>query len=798
MTPAFSKLMTASEGRYLTRLEEEQALAYSLEHRQRMLVSRMIEDNEHSIIDYATHAFCDVVGDFDGPRGSMRRKKGHQDGRIMLRFMAQAVREGSPEIFFEKVLSWLVGHLDERNVTGHHMEVFCHFIHQGVRRELPANLYGFVDPIFEEVVAFIRRSGHSGVILRAHRRIAEFAVNRIMDIMPDVKAAYGVSSMPKCKRDFELLIKEVARLMKSRSQLEMNQRFANWLVDRLMNQVAYDHKVWHWSFLALREAVVHCCGADAGAAVSDLFETMAEHSVHLASAVETAGAASEIANAAVEQLLEMGEPLGLLRKDEFKTLVSMVDRELLCRLVVLNASGPLESQPDALAELWTSEVVAKMPSRETGFLAANLKLLLEHAKQQVSGESAEQLRNAVMQLVSVARRTETVDRLSAVADEIANEFAEWTVEAFGKSARTARACYRDMRLALAKVASLLPAGPSSVNGDQFRRYLVEYVLPSEPATAQVMEQSYRRVIELVEQHLSEEDARLVRAYFEEAIGCFGRYDRLKGIRKHLEHLTISAVERGYQASPRHESLQRHGIEAGQRDGAFLLEKTIQTATIGGSIAERHLHEYFLNEQVRLSKLPGGVVVEFVRGLQEQVRDYPEMVDLMVGLAKAAPAYTTALKLNTNSAELARIISEQAIKQSPGYRERIGEHGLEACMRDNSVMIRGLASWMQVEPFDVIPFREWWMRRIGKNIRNLPEAADSMDLYSIINVDGMLMGLQAHLDHEEYTYAKDYLYRMVAPEGSEKRTAKRNGSAVRMPALPNMSAMPMTFSDVGSL
>ena len=788
--------MTASEGRYLTSIEEECAVASSIELKHRMMVSRLIQQNEYSIVDYATQAFCDIMPTFDAPKGSVRRKKGHQDGRIMLRYIAQSIREGSSEIFFEKVLSWLIGHLDERNVTGQNMEIFCHFIHQGVRRELPSNLHGFVEPVFEEVIDFIRRASHSGTILRAHRRIAEFAVNRIMDILPDVKAAYGVSSLPKCKRDFEFLVKEVARVMKAQSQPEMNEQFAAWLTDRLINQVSYSHEVWHWSFLALREGVVHCCGPEAGAAVSPLFEAMADHSQHLVYAVELSVAASDISAATADKLLEMGEPLGLLRKDEFKTTVTMVNRELLTRLAVLSASVDADSQSAQLADLWCNSVMPKMPSRSTGFLAANLKSLLDASKGRVSESAAEVFREAIMRLIAVARRVETAGRLAGLVEEITADVADWAVDSLGSSAKASRACHRDVRLALAHVVTLLPAGPSSQNGYQFRQYLVQYVLPNDPATASVMEQTYRRIIEAIESHLPTDDARLVKAYFEDAIGCFERYSRLKGVRNNIDHFTVSAVERGYQAAPRHESLARHGIEAGRRDGAFLLEKAVQAAVISGDQAEMSLHEYFVNEQVRLSKLPGGVVVEFLRGLQEQVRDYPEIVELLVGLAKAAPAYTSAIRINQHSNELAKSISVQVINSSPGYRERIGDKGLEACQRDNSVMIRGLAQFMQTSPLDVMPFRAWWMRRIGKNIRNKPEAADASDLFSIINIQGLLSGLQQTLDPEELTYVSAYLNRIVQPEGTHDDRRHTFGSAAAR-AVSNFGVtLPMSFSDVG--
>jgi hypothetical protein len=523
---------------------------------------------------------------------------------------------------------------------------------------------------------------------------------------------------------------------------------------------------------------------------------MADRSRQLVAAVQLANAASEIANDTSDRLIEMGQPLGLLRKDEFKTQVSMVNRELIMRLAVLNASGSVDDQLDSLAEVWNSEVCAKMPSRETGFLAANLKLLLEVAHDHVGEEAAEHLRESVLRLVNVARRTETAGRLAEVADTIANEATQSAIDSLGASAGASRSCYRDLRLSLARVATLLPAGPSSVNGHRFRDYLVRYVLPNDPATPQVMEQVYRKLVALIEDKLPEEDAKQIRAYYEDAIPCFAKYAELKGIYRNIHRYTITAVERGYQADPRHDSLKRQGIEAGRRDGAFLLEKAVQAAVISGAAAEANLHEYFRNEQVRLSKLPGGVVVEFLRGLQEQIRDYPEMVELLVGLAKAAPAYTTALKLNAFGDELATQISTQTIKQSPGYRERIGEHGLEACIRDYSVTIRGLSRWMQRQPFDVMPFREWWMRRIGKNIRNLPEAADASDLFSIVDVDGLLHAMQHHLDNEELNYATDYLHRMVNPEGRENGTSAGERGRVRNPVVTAGSMTQISYSDIG--
>ncbi len=129
-------------------------------------------------------------------------------------------------------------------------------------------------------------------------------------------------------------------------------------------------------------------------------------------------------------------------------------------------------------------------------------------------------------------------------------------------------------------------------------------------------------MKILEAHATAEDARLVKGYFEESLSLFERHTRLHSVAAHADRYAVSATERGYQADPRHETLQRHGIKAGRRDGKFLIARTIQMAIVGGPRAEEALHAYFRNELVRFSNLPGSVMVEFIRGLLEQLREFP--------------------------------------------------------------------------------------------------------------------------------------------------------------------------------
>ena len=797
MDRAFSKQLTATEGRYLTAIEQEQAILASLELPHRMIVSRMLHQFEFEIVDYATQAYCDIASDFEAPAGSMRRKKGHQDGRIILRYIAQAVREGSCEILFEKVLSWLVGHLDASNVTGEQMEVFFHFLQQGVHRELPAHAHPFVDEAFESMLKFVMQASSSGLILRAHRRIAEFAADRVMNIMPDVKSKYGVASVPKCKRDFELVIKELARVMKSPTPMDMRRQFASWLIERLVSQVDYNSKVWYWSFLALREGIVECCGPSAALAVNDLFESLADNAESLQQAVKMSEKANEIADLAAVRLLERGETLGLLRSDEFQTAVSMANRQLISEIAVLHACGALDANTEHLSELWCNTVLPAMPSTQTSLLASNLKVLLEIVEGAWPTEVVAVFRTAVMQLVEVARRSESAMRLADIVDKVSMETADWAIDSFSQFAADRRASYRDVRLVLTKIITLIPSGPAGVNGHRFRAYLANMLLPNLPFNVSILRQVYDRAGRVLEAHASADDAKIMRGYLDEALPLFERHARLHAVAAHADRFAVSATERGYQVDPRHESLQRHGIKAGRRDGKFLVEKTIQTAIIGGPIAEMHLHEYFRNEQVRLSKLPGGLIVEFLRGMLEQLREYPEIAELLLGLAQAAPAYAGALRLNEQSQKLAANITTASLNAAPGYRDQIGASGKEACERDTSVMLRGLCHFLLHSPGDVSAFRAWWMRRIGQNIRTKPESFDASGSYAMHNLNEVLAGIRSGLDANEADTIEAYIREAFSVRASAT-SETNNGATRRVIPTINLSTplQSVTFADVG--
>jgi hypothetical protein len=564
-----------------------------------------------------------------------------------------------------------------------------------------------------------------------------------------------------------------------------------------MNQVEYSSEVWYWTFLTIREGIVECCGPDAAVAVNEMLEGMADNVDALIEAVKLTNMAGAVSDAVAEKLLQRGESLGLLRSDEFQTNVSMVNRQLISEIAILHACGAPETQVADLARIWGTNVLAQMPNSNTSLLATNLKLLLEVVNEHLGEQIGKAFRVWMQQTVEIARRTEAVSRLCEVIDRAAVESANWAIDNFSPFMADRRASYRDVRLVLSKILALIPAGPAGVNGIEFRQYIARYLLPNLSFNAGIMQQVYERVIRIVESHAEPDDAKLVRGYLEDAMGCFERHARFHRLPAGGERMVTNAVERGYHAAPRHESLQRHGMVAGRRDGKFLLEKVIEAATVGGPEAEAQLHQYFFNEQVRLSKLPGRVVVEFLRGMMEHLREFPEVAELMFGLTQAAPAYTGAIKINMHSKSWADSISKAAVDKAPAYREQLGAIGLEACARDNAVMLRGLSYFLIKSPGDVADFKKWWKQRIGKNIRLKPENFESSGPCAKTNFNEVISVFREHLDQDEADAIASYMGqvfdgRSLKSMSELTSSSKRPFLGMPLPATPQITS----FSDVG--
>ena len=183
---------------------------------------------------------------------------------------------------------------------------------------------------------------------------------------------------------------------------------------------------------------------------------------------------------------------------------------------------------------------------------------------------------------------------------------------------------------------------------------------------------------------------------------------------------------------------------------------------------------------------------------EQLREYPEIAELLIGLAQAAPAYSAAIRLNLHSVKLAEHITHASLNIAPAYRDQIGEAGRDACQRDTAVMIRGLAHFLMHSPGDISGFRSWWQKRIGSNIRSKPESFDASGAYAMHNLHEVIAGLRSVLDGNEADTIEAYIRQAFMARGS-MNSDNNTSSPRRLIPTVNLSGplQSVSFADVGN-
>jgi hypothetical protein len=158
-------------------------------------------------------------------------------------------------------------------------------------------------------------------------------------------------------------------------------------------------------------------------------------------------------------------------------------------------------------------------------------------------------------------------------------------------------------------------------------------------------------------------------------------------------------------------------------------------------------------------------------------------------------YTAAWKLDAISDEAAMRMAQQSVDQMANYRQAVGEGGVEACARDNAITIRGLATYLVQSPMDVEPFKQWWMKRIGKNLHIKPENFDASNPWGVINRFSLIDFLRDHLDSQELDAVDDYLSRTMAKQKEIRSSSTSTATGRPIPAVTSSAVPSMTFADI---
>ncbi len=193
------------------------------------------------------------------------------------------------------------------------------------------------------------------------------------------------------------------------------------------------------------------------------------------------------------------------------------------------------------------------------------------------------------------------------------------------------------------------------------------------------------------------------------------------------------------------------------------------------------------------------MVEFLRGILEQLREYPEIAELLMGLAAVAPAYTV-LTRSTNTAKPWRSVFQTAsVNSSQAYKEQLGERGLEACI---SRQLGHAACACQLSAFltgDVTGFRAWWRKRIGQNIVARRETLRPIPRERKQNFNELINALWSQLDRDEAETIEMYL-RQIFAVGQSNVATEKSGQNKRMVPIGTFAAsiQPRFVADVAAM
>jgi hypothetical protein len=730
MSRSIASRILNTGGRYLTVLEEEQILAWGLESPSRVAVSRLLEEHEDAIVAKATNRFCDGQVDFNAPAGSRRRVKGMQDGRLLLRHVAQSVREGSIEPLDQKVLSWFVGLLEEQEVTGRHVEIFLFLLGEAAREELPSRWHPLLDDVFDKAVSYTRQAAAGASVAARKGRIAEFAIDRLCKVMPAVEKKFASATRPKGRVDCEHLLLEMPKWLHNVDEAAAVEQATRWVVERLIGFVDFEPEVWNWHFLSLQEGIVQRCGAEVGLRTAPILEQLAQNSKRLVAAAAVFKHSVALGQAAAEALAPGLPSQGVDPSPATRSALAEAGRVFLTNLAVVTAGNGVDKSPARLAEIWCEEFLPALPRRDAAFYIPAVKALGGAVQRKLGGAGAELLGTAFRAAGEVAKRAEAAARLTTVAGTVVDRTAAHCytrIDAFREVDATYRmAGHRDLRLILSRIIQLLPSGPATVNRAPFRRWLADHVLAhlgNLPADAVV--EAYQLLGTALADEAAPEDFELVQGFLDEAVQCVEANALLTPALDRSAAAVGKAVARCYppkQDVPVDEQVDDGDVavrQAAERDGIHLVRATVKAARVGGEEATEDLLRWYREQIVRFSKLPGGTLAAFVTAVGEYFSDVPELAVLFERLAQSAPGMAAGLKIFDNSEALAQEATQKVLEKMPLYRDQIGAGGAQAALRDNTITLRGLGLHLVRANGDAGSFRDWWKVRIGKNIVTRP-------------------------------------------------------------------------------
>jgi hypothetical protein len=154
MQTRLSKLATLSEGRYLTRDEQQDLLGFASALPQRVKVAELVEQKEDGIVRALTEEMKRRYPNFPKYHDQAWAKC-NRDVTLVLRYDVQAMVFDDMKMLEDKVLYWLRTILAASNFTPQFVRDCYTILRDLCRQQLPPDAYRALEPYLERNISVV-------------------------------------------------------------------------------------------------------------------------------------------------------------------------------------------------------------------------------------------------------------------------------------------------------------------------------------------------------------------------------------------------------------------------------------------------------------------------------------------------------------------------------------------------------------------------------------------------------------------------------------------------------------------
>ncbi len=652
--------------------------------------ARKLWEKESEISIWAVDTHCELHPEINSPRGSLRRKKGYEDGRHIIRAIANCVKSGDLHPLCEEILSWFAIGDPAHRVTAQDIEFFISFVHQSCRRSLGAKDASIVDELMETAKAHCRQAGACWSLKTNAHALAEATQSILGSLKPHV----GDSSQRWIRMedifDYERFFIALAETVSHQPHHSLEQ-FTDWLLSNILVHVDYPCETWQARLTAMQQAILQVLGVDATRRTEPVFEHLRVHIKRFGPASAVARVASLAAHHVARYYMEV-VPVATQSISQRVASLQQGMSQLLQGLARLHAAGMLNNSSSATAKLWNHLYTTQLQLPGNLDPIELVSLLLEQVKQHTDGSDLDAFFTEATHLQTVIKQSRWLSSQAEVPSTV--PFCDTSSEAVQNEQQAALwSSLPTAILATALECSLSSRGAQDVA--DFSRWLFDMVLPRFDTEGKQVQAALKTVSVFVAE-LSDELQAAVKPYFQAAEQARQLWMKRPALLEATQKRMSAAVAECYKLYPNH-PMRRNGEKTnGQRDGIFLMEELLRTVAMGQPGRARLL-QFYRDEIAFQAKLPARGLMAYLSELNSALEPWPDIAALLQEAIDATPYYTSAVLIYQNMVRTAEQLTNILLQSAPEVESKVGQGARVALLRYNTILVRSFARQLMHYP-----------------------------------------------------------------------------------------------------